>query len=41
MRSRSTAPGPLIVARDGWAIDLDEEVRDGDRILVSPVFSGG
>ena len=31
----------LIVGRDGWAIDLDDEVRDGDRILVSPVFSGG
>ncbi len=32
---------PVIVGRDGWAIDLAEEVREGDRILVSPVFSGG
>ena len=32
---------PMIVARNGWAIDLVEEIRDGDRILVSPVFSGG
>lgn len=32
---------PLVVARNGWAIDLVEEVQDGDRILVSPVFSGG
>ena len=32
---------PLIVGRSGWAIDLVEELRDGDRILVSPVFSGG
>jgi sulfur carrier protein ThiS len=32
---------PLIVGRNGWAIEIDDEVRDGDRILVSPVFSGG
>jgi sulfur carrier protein ThiS len=32
---------PLIVGRSGWAIERDDEVRDGDRILVSPVFSGG
>jgi sulfur carrier protein ThiS len=32
---------PLIVGRDGWAIELVDEVHDGDRILVSPVFSGG
>jgi sulfur carrier protein ThiS len=32
---------PLIVGRDGWAIDPADEVRDGDRIMVSPVFSGG
>ncbi len=32
---------PLIVGRRGWAIELDDEVSDGDRILVSPVFSGG
>ena len=32
---------PVIVGRNGWAIDLVEELGDGDRILVSPVFSGG
>ena len=32
---------PLVVARNGWAIDLVEELCEGDRILVSPVFSGG
>ena len=32
---------PVIVGRNGWAIDLVEEVLEGDRILVSPVFSGG
>jgi sulfur carrier protein ThiS len=32
---------PMIVARGGWAVEVDEEVEDGDRILVCPVFSGG
>jgi sulfur carrier protein ThiS len=32
---------PLIVGRNGWAIDLVDEVGDGDRIMISPVFSGG
>jgi len=32
---------PVIVGRNGWAIDLVEEVLEGDRLLVSPVFSGG
>lgn len=32
---------PLIVGRNGWAIEAVDEVREGDRILVSPVFSGG
>ncbi len=32
---------PLIVGRSGWAIELTDEIRDGDRIMVSPVFSGG
>ncbi len=31
----------LIVGRDGWAIDLVDVVREGDRIMISPVFSGG
>jgi len=32
---------PTIVARNGWAVREDEEVCDGDRIMISPVFSGG
>ena len=32
---------PMIVARNGWAVAPDEDVRAGDRILVSPIFSGG
>jgi sulfur carrier protein ThiS len=32
---------PMIVARNGWAVPPEEQVRDGDRILVCPVFSGG
>ncbi|MDR3544415.1 MAG: MoaD/ThiS family protein [Candidatus Limnocylindrales bacterium] len=32
---------PVIVGRDGWAIDLEDELHEGDRILISPVFSGG
>jgi sulfur carrier protein ThiS len=31
----------LLVARDGWTIDGPDELRDGDRVLVTPVFSGG
>jgi sulfur carrier protein ThiS len=32
---------PVIVGRNGWAIDLVDLLADGDRILLSPVFSGG
>lgn len=32
---------PRIVARNGRAVAEDEEVQEGDRILVSHVFSGG
>ena len=32
---------PLIVGRSGWAIETDDDLHDGDRILISPVFSGG
>jgi len=32
---------PTIVARDGWAITPDELIRAGDRIVISPIFSGG
>ncbi len=31
----------LIVARDGWAAEPGDVLHDGDRVLVSPVFSGG
>ena len=32
---------PMIIARNGWVVSPDERVADGDRILVSPIFSGG
>jgi sulfur carrier protein ThiS len=32
---------PMLIARNGWVVSPDEPVADGDRILVSPVFSGG
>ena len=32
---------PMVVARNGNGVRGPEEVQDGDRILVSPVFSGG
>ncbi len=32
---------PLIVGRNGWALEVVDPVREGDRIMVSPVFSGG
>ncbi|MFH0750828.1 MAG: MoaD/ThiS family protein [Chloroflexota bacterium] len=32
---------PMIIARNGHGASADEEVRSGDRILVSPIFSGG
>jgi sulfur carrier protein ThiS len=32
---------PMILARNGHGVTQDEEVRAGDRILVSPIFSGG
>ncbi len=32
---------PMIIARNGRAVAADEEVQAGDRILISPVFSGG
>jgi sulfur carrier protein ThiS len=32
---------PMIIARNGWGITAAEELRPGDRILVSPIFSGG
>ena len=32
---------PMVIARNGQGVGPDEEVQAGDRILVSPVFSGG
>ncbi|MDQ1324431.1 MAG: hypothetical protein QG587_1767 [Chloroflexota bacterium] len=32
---------PMIIARNGWAVEPDEHLEPGDRILVSPIFSGG
>jgi sulfur carrier protein ThiS len=32
---------PMIIARNGWAVDATERLEPDDRILVAPVFSGG
>jgi sulfur carrier protein ThiS len=32
---------PMIIARNGHGVSPEEEVLEGDRILVSPIFSGG
>jgi molybdopterin converting factor small subunit len=32
---------PQIVTRNGRAIGLDEPLAEGDRIAVSPIYSGG
>jgi molybdopterin converting factor small subunit len=32
---------PKIITRNGKAIALDEELEDGDRIAISPIYSGG
>lgn len=32
---------PLLVARNGHGAAQDEEVQAGDRVFVSPIFSGG
>lgn len=32
---------PMVMARNGHGVGEDEVVQPGDRILVSPVFSGG
>jgi sulfur carrier protein ThiS len=34
-------PGSVITTRNGHGIALDEAITDGDRILISPPFSGG
>ncbi len=32
---------PMLIARNGHGAAPEDEVHPGDRILVSPVFSGG
>lgn len=32
---------PMILARNGWAVDADVQLEPGDRVMISPVFSGG
>jgi sulfur carrier protein ThiS len=32
---------PRIVTRNGRAVTPGEEVREGDRIVISPLYSGG
>ena len=34
-------PGSVITTRNGQGIALDEAIGEGDRILISPPFSGG
>ncbi len=34
-------PKPKIVTRNGRAVAEEEPVRDGDRIVVAPIYSGG
>jgi len=36
-----TDPRTVITTRNGWGIAPDEVIEEGDRILVSPPFSGG
>ncbi|MCP2520803.1 MoaD/ThiS family protein [Candidatus Aminicenantes bacterium AC-335-K20] len=32
---------PILVVRNGRGIKLKEKIGDGDRIVISPFFSGG
>jgi molybdopterin converting factor small subunit len=32
---------PKIVTRNGRAVAPGEELRDGDRVVISPIYSGG
>jgi len=34
-------PRTVITTRNGWGIAPEEVIQEGDRILVSPPFSGG
>ncbi|MCP2605313.1 MoaD/ThiS family protein [Candidatus Aminicenantes bacterium AH-873-B07] len=32
---------PILIIRNGRGIHLKERIEDGDRIIISPFFSGG
>ncbi|MGB8951402.1 MAG: MoaD/ThiS family protein [Candidatus Aminicenantales bacterium] len=32
---------PKILTRNGKAVNLQEELADGDRIVIAPIYSGG
>ena len=32
---------PMLVARDGEGLRPAEKLRDGDRVVIAPMFSGG
>jgi len=32
---------PKIITRNGLAVGTDETVENGDRIVISPIYSGG
>jgi len=32
---------PKIVTRNGRAVGPDEKLADGDRVVISPIYSGG
>ena len=32
---------PMIVSRDGWVLRPEDALREGDRVVIAPVFSGG
>jgi sulfur carrier protein ThiS len=40
-RIRLTQPRPRIIIRNGKAVAPSEILADGDRIAVSPIYSGG
>lgn len=40
-RLRLDNPKPKIVTRNGRAIAADEPIREGDRIVIAPIYSGG
>jgi sulfur carrier protein ThiS len=40
-RLRLNKRGHLIVVVNGRAVNLSEALKDGDRVVVSPIYSGG